>query len=383
MGTGEGAQAYGWGTYIAENPDVAKGYNVGGKDLAPFRLEKTDPESIAADLKGYLRNQAYSYNQGKKLQSLGGTANSDFYGLTANRALGDMKLGHFDDAIAEASRLGDPSPISRKLAEIADAQGNLYSVDIPDEKIAQMLDWDAPLSEQPESVRRGVQQAIADGIEDGANGPNQMAGTVTNSKWNTQHVSPKDIDNLDGASIKSMLQRVYGDEGSAKKLNDLGIPGIKYFDGNSRTAGKGTRNFVVFDENDMTVLTRNGEEIAKQADSLPIGKYKSGEKYHQLIPEAKEIPIDNIKQSEFGQIIENPERYDFTKPIEVSVFGNGEMKVSDGHHRLLAAKQLGMKKLPVKLQAINAKGEDISRLIGDADSLPMDEASRMARAKRK
>ena len=32
--------------------------------------------------------------------------------------------------------------------------GHLYEVDIPDEITNKMLDWDAPLSEQPESVRK-------------------------------------------------------------------------------------------------------------------------------------------------------------------------------------------------------------------------------------
>ena len=52
-----------------------------------------------------------------------------------------------------------------------------------------------------------------------------------------------------------------GASGVSKKLNELGIPGIKYLDGTSRSAGKGTRNFVVFDENDITALKRNEELI--------------------------------------------------------------------------------------------------------------------------
>jgi hypothetical protein len=34
---------------------------------------------------------------------------------------------------------------------------------------------------------------------------------------------------------------------ASKTLNKLGIPGIKYLDQGSRTAGKGTSNYVVFD----------------------------------------------------------------------------------------------------------------------------------------
>ena len=45
MGSGEGAQAYGWGTYIAENPDVAGGYNArlsGAEDLV-LKIRKYSP----------------------------------------------------------------------------------------------------------------------------------------------------------------------------------------------------------------------------------------------------------------------------------------------------------------------------------------------------
>lgn len=114
-------------------------------------------------------------------------------------------------------------------------------------------------------------------------------------------------------------------------------------------------------------------------------KFKPNKKFHQIIDEVQEIRIDNIKQSEFGQIIENPGKVDLTTPIEVSLFADGSLKISDGHHRLLAAKQLGIEKLPVKLQAINAKGKDITKLIETAptvrkgsgvnESLPIDETT--------
>ena len=48
----------------------------------------------------------------------------------------------------------------------------------------------------------------------------------------------------------------------AKALRQAGIPGIKYFDEMSRSAGKGTRNFVVFpgEEKSMTILERNAQK---------------------------------------------------------------------------------------------------------------------------
>jgi hypothetical protein len=47
-------------------------------------------------------------------------------------------------------------------------------------------------------------------------------------------------------------------------LRDAGIPGIKYLDGGSRTAGQGSSNYVVFPGNErlLKILERNGESVA-------------------------------------------------------------------------------------------------------------------------
>jgi hypothetical protein len=59
---------------------------------------------------------------------------------------------------------------------------------------------------------------------------------------------------LGGNSIYSGL-----DKGTASpKLREAGIPGIKYFDQGSRTAGEGSRNYVVFDDNLIEILRKYG-----------------------------------------------------------------------------------------------------------------------------
>jgi hypothetical protein len=74
-----------------------------------------------------------------------------------------------------------------------------------------------------------------------------------------------------GAEIYRTLRYGLGsaadNEGAAASalLNELGIPGIKYYDGSSRAAGEGTRNLVLFDEADAKILSRNGESLAEQA----------------------------------------------------------------------------------------------------------------------
>ncbi|MBC8460871.1 MAG: strawberry notch C-terminal domain-containing protein [Deltaproteobacteria bacterium] len=96
-------------------------------------------------------------------------------------------------------------------------------------------------------------------------------------------------------------------------------------------------------------------------------KYKSADKYHQKIKEITEISTDKIGVMMSGEVQEVSqevaENMDFSEPIEVSIFADGGIKVTDGHHRLAAAKKLGLKTVKVNVQAINAKGKDISSLI--------------------
>jgi hypothetical protein len=48
-------------------------------------------------------------------------------------------------------------------------------------------------------------------------------------------------------------------------LLDEGIPGIRYYDGSSRSAQKGTRNIVVFNPDDITQVKRDGELVFEKS----------------------------------------------------------------------------------------------------------------------
>ena len=115
--------------------------------------------------------------------------------------------------------------------------GNLYEVSI-DADPEDFLDWDAPLSEQPEGVRRLMQEEYdwrrARGLD--ADASNSMVGRL-------------DRGELTGRDIA---------EGWAARLPEAGIPGIRYYDQGSRGAGEGTRNYVLFDDSLATILNKYG-----------------------------------------------------------------------------------------------------------------------------
>ena len=100
--------------------------------------------------------------------------------------------------------------------------GNIYTADLPDEHIANMLHWDKPMSEQPPNV----QQAL---------GMNDPQG------WAAQNPT------MTGSEAYWELSRALGGpEKASAALNGMGIPGIRYLDQGSRQAGSGTSNYVVF-----------------------------------------------------------------------------------------------------------------------------------------
>ena len=204
IGTGEGAQAYGHGLYLAENPSVAKAY----------AEQLSTPSGPSGDVAKYWR------------------ANG---GEPAFRAF------------AKDAGL-DAREIENAAQGISNA-GNHYKVDLPDEHIAKMLDWDKPLSQQSKEVQKSLAPLM-----------DEWAGKM--QKFNPSAVEQYRSGTMEGRLINSAL----GDgsaNSSADALQKAGITGIRYLDGGSRAGGKGTSNYVVFPSNEglLNIMERNGESL--------------------------------------------------------------------------------------------------------------------------
>jgi hypothetical protein len=218
--------------YFAENPEVAKQYadSLGntfvGKQKAPaFNKIAEGPEEAAAF---YARNTQFMPN---------------------NRAQG------WDDAIKKAKQWSDDPKVVEILkkwkAEDAPVEfrSNLYKVDIADDAVKNFLDWDKPLSQQSESVRKAIEKTkkmlTPNQIEDWGGDISLLYGKdITPAEW-----------------LRTMASLGGRPDYGEQMLNKLGIKGIRYLDQGSRTAGKGTSNFVVFSDDIIKNLERNGEAL--------------------------------------------------------------------------------------------------------------------------
>lgn len=299
IGTGEGAQAYGWGLYFAENPGVAEDYklrlageapitnfSIGGREVV--RKEKyldygphvggptwpgmkSSPDDVA-NVWGTLVENLLIDEAGLRAAASNGEINKHVLG-----ELDDLIGRYADDwpeGVAAAKELYARLQRRRREIEIeiADAPGALYEVDIPDRVTEKMLDWDAPLADQPEAVKEAVRNRLKElqYLRPGDNGPR-----VLTSAWKAyinEHGGMSSTDS--GEQVYGLFVIDSGDHAEAQKAASLtlmakGVPGLKYFDRGSRDKNRGTRNLVVFDESVVKITKINGKEVTqKQIEEL-------------------------------------------------------------------------------------------------------------------
>jgi hypothetical protein len=210
--------------------------------------------------------------------------------------------------------------------------GHVYTVDLPDEKIARMLDWDKPLSQQPEVIKAlkgtdyevGMSQREAEKVADmrlrqeadewaemTGGDPVDYSNNVDWEKYVDQvRKESGSIDSsITGKDLHRMIMRDEGYRpelfdpenyqiGTSEALRGYGIPGIRYLDASSRDAGKGTSNFVVFpgEEDALTILERKkeGGEVKMADGGAAFGRYTTGKKYQGAVKRAKEADVNTL-----------------------------------------------------------------------------------------
>jgi hypothetical protein len=216
VGSGEGAAAFGHGLYFAEARDVAAEY---AKDLGL---------SLSINGKPLTRN-------GKRAVGGGTTGNrwADDYLLLAGGDV-DKALNNLADdyrgssADAEYDAIKAALNDARGKVEIAQ-DGKIYKVAIKgsDENL---YDWDKSLGEQSPTVRDAIDRVARD--------PRFALDKITYD--------------MRGAEFSRFLQN----PGVTAELKRLGVLGVKYLDQLSRQQGRGSRNYVIFDDAAVSVIAR-------------------------------------------------------------------------------------------------------------------------------
>ena len=231
IGTGEGAQAYGAGAaYLAENPGVAKGYQ---KDLANFEQPfiQSGKTKVAGQDMSNLDLEVFKYLETGKKDAGQFPHNTLYYAKQA--AINKPEV------LEKLKTLGDNVKFGHEIN-----RGSLYKVDLPDEHIAKMLDWDKPLSEQTPYVQKIINEEIK-----------RIGGSASTGEraYKELMFDARMQGNKNASSAMRSNEEAIA---ASNRLRELGIPGIRYLDQGSRTAGEGTSNFVVFDPKHMNIIGR-------------------------------------------------------------------------------------------------------------------------------
>ena len=223
MGEGEGAQAYGWGTYVTEVRGIGEGYakrsnNGIAMGRYEWQLKRAELES--------------NINRAKEqLPFLRGEYKAEV----------EAQIAEWEE------QLKDYEP-----------HNYLYTVEIPDDNGGNYLDWNGPVpAETIDRITEYLREKYGD--------------EVVNGRWlSNPLLSSKgvDVSARNGAAIYRQLERALGsDKKASLALAELGYAGIKY-PAEFRSGGRkdDAKNYVIFNENDAEITdhvrffkTKNGE----------------------------------------------------------------------------------------------------------------------------
>jgi hypothetical protein len=206
IGTGEGAQMYGQGTYLAQQQEVAKRFTPRDTNFEDALMKKYNQAEKSGD---YASMQVYEDFLTQKTPE-------EIAASMADMGFSGKDLDSANKAFESAKKLYQ-----------GQTKGALYKVNLPDESIAKMIDWDAPIKDQPSNI-----QGLAE-------------------KYGV------DLTDLGGDLAFKIGKTAEGQ----KIMQEQGITGVKYFDQMSRGDQNNARNFVVFDPNELNILERNAMPI--------------------------------------------------------------------------------------------------------------------------
>jgi len=225
IGTGEGAQAYGYGLYFTDSEDIAKFYRdaTGGANV----LKTAQNIKIKAPSGGTETAANFTGFRNKF---------AEFYGedaaLFADRYLGQFTIDPDapQDVLIERAKVlmanvKESDRIPQNAEEIVSKialpeRGKIYKVGLapkPDE----LLDYDLPLSQQPKMLK------LIDDVHGDPEIIIQQAG-----------LDPATATGGDFVKALGGIGQEQGAKAASEFLAKAGIPGIKFFSGNTRnTAG--------------------------------------------------------------------------------------------------------------------------------------------------
>lgn len=325
MGSGEGAQAYGWGTYVSEVEGIAKAY--AKQNTAKRNTEYTvakrayeDAETEYKNLTNYIADSELNINMynipslennKKKLamyKEKGIQHWVEVYEQRVERGEKNIKeererIEEYKLKQKEAYKLMDEA--KKKLDSIEKPKRNLYSVDIPDDTGRNYIGWDEPLGAT--KIVRLPKVFKANGWE---YEKHEMYGRRTDVY--TKYANGKELEgqitvepSTTGGELYKQLASDLGvgsDKAASEFLSKAGFVGVKVIA--QRNAGgnkEGKMNYVIFDENNAQITSHTKfslrlKSAIEETETNPSDAQKESGNYKK----------GHIKFGGYDYTIENP-----------------------------------------------------------------------------
>jgi hypothetical protein len=272
IGTGEGAQAYGYGLYFTDSEDIAKFYrdtismgnevSYKGKpikdlddDYAPIEdniahmvgqqgTKKDQIRVIDDEISRNMRNLAGIEQSIKDYKANPEVYGLKFQGMELDPDIADGIKDDFKDKLDASIRVKE----NIDLIEVKPA-GKMYKVGLapkPDE----LLDYDAPFSAQSKDVQEKLLKAGYE-VDPNTSGSGGMILDAIMSNVGRE-----------GAHLALGGKRTDARKIASQRMAEAGIPGIKYRAAGSRatsTADEAAeRNYVIFDDKAINIMEKYG-----------------------------------------------------------------------------------------------------------------------------
>ena len=303
MGEGEGAQAYGWGTYVTEVEGIGRTYAIQNTTTHndALRALQHDVDAISDQLNRHRDDLKYDEEQLKRANEWRAEAELDYelfrdeaeklkekYGEASPKYRNHLFNDIYTDEMkrAQSSVKSTEESIQYRKEKIAELEKalkdkqaeidelpkefprHLYTVEIPDDNGGNYLDWNG---HPAESLLKDVGSFLeSEGFERVQDNPARYEKGES-----TVVLNPK----ATGADLYAELQEALGsDKKASQALAELGCIGIKYPADNMRGGREdGAKNYVIFNENDAKITDHT--RFLRTADGEVYGLVKDGRIY--------------------------------------------------------------------------------------------------------
>ena len=284
MGNGEGAQAYGWGTYVTQVREIGRSYANGetrsiyngdvfrDADIEDSR-DEWDEEDILDGFIDHARDEIAS-ERGVNKRTITYEEVSERlmeYAAEAERMYEQTKEEFYEDRATFNRKLAR-FVVSDKAKQNLSYKGSsvLYEVEIPNSSDSNYLMYEKPIGEAAERIKRALYERLIKADPEAYD-----SADARKILWN--ELNSLFTEDVEGNEVYGNISSYLGSDMAASQfLNSMGYTGISYPAEYISKGGRedGARNFVIFNEGDLDIKSR--AELMKKPNGKVYGFAQNG-----------------------------------------------------------------------------------------------------------